>query len=305
MLDIYYRLECEIDTMSNGENTGILVLALALLLSSCDSKHERLLNPNILKSPTSFSQFETFKEDPSDNLGHVSSDETGVEEVRINEIEGSESEEDQDEFIQKKHSLKHQENLENGSTQFMPYNRPPPPPTFPPTPTDDENLVADDDFLYNPLENPYLAPWAKCGDGIVQPLEQCDLGKEENALNSTTNLIGCNIICKLPYCGNGVTESITTGTVTVTEQCDDGNNENGDGCSSTCFFERCGNGRLDPDEQCDNGTFPYGTTGTTSPCSPCCLYEACGNGVLDAHEECDDGNMINGDGCDNCITQKT
>ena len=41
-----------------------------------------------------------------------------------------------------------------------------------------------------------------------------------------------------------------------TEQCDDGNIQNGDGCSSTCVLEKsltCGNGVTDADEQCDDG----------------------------------------------------
>ena len=50
-----------------------------------------------------------------------------------------------------------------------------------------------------------------------------------------------------------------------TEDCDDGNTEDCDGCSSSCELDDC-----DP----------------------------CGDGVLDAGEECDDGNNTSGDGCD-------
>jgi cysteine-rich repeat protein len=31
------------------------------------------------------------------------------------------------------------------------------------------------------------------------------------------------------------------------EQCDDGNNKDGDGCSAICVVEECGDGILDPD----------------------------------------------------------
>jgi cysteine-rich repeat protein len=47
------------------------------------------------------------------------------------------------------------------------------------------------------------------------------------------------------------------------EECDDGNNRNGDGCSSNCKIE-------DP---------------------------VCGNGVIEFNEQCDDDNRRDGDGC--------
>lgn len=47
-------------------------------------------------------------------------------------------------------------------------------------------------------------------------------------------------------CGDGIIQG--------SEQCDDGNNVDGDGCSSSCKLESlCGNGILDPGEQCDSG----------------------------------------------------
>lgn len=65
-----------------------------------------------------------------------------------------------------------------------------------------------------------------CGDGVVDPGEQCDDG-------NTVSGDGCSSTCTIetaqPVCGNGVVE---TG-----EQCDDGNTTNGDGCSSTCKTE--------------------------------------------------------------------
>jgi cysteine-rich repeat protein len=64
----------------------------------------------------------------------------------------------------------------------------------------------------------------------------------------------------------------------------------------------CGNGVLDPGEQCD-GSPPGG-------CTPeCCLSTShwgcwprppacgCGDGVVASDEQCDDGNVQNGDGC--------
>jgi cysteine-rich repeat protein len=56
-----------------------------------------------------------------------------------------------------------------------------------------------------------------------------------------------------------------------------------------CF--RCGNGRLDPGEECDAG--PGNGTGS---CDAQCR-STCGNGVVQAPEQCDDGNRVSGDGC--------
>jgi cysteine-rich repeat protein len=57
-----------------------------------------------------------------------------------------------------------------------------------------------------------------------------------------------------PVCGDNVVE--------VPEACDDGNLDDGDGCSSLC------------------------------------LLEGCGDGVVVVPEQCDDGNVVLGDGCD-------
>ena len=67
-----------------------------------------------------------------------------------------------------------------------------------------------------------------------------------------------------PVCGDGIINQ-------ASEQCDDGNTEDGDGCSQFCQTE-------------------------VAPPDP-----FCGDGTIDPGEECDDGNTVNGDGCDsNC-----
>jgi cysteine-rich repeat protein len=70
-------------------------------------------------------------------------------------------------------------------------------------------------------------------------------------------------------CGNGVLDP--------GEQCDDGNKAAGDGCSSICQI-------------------PRGWT-CTHPGTPCTIAEVCGDAVLAASEACDDGNVYGGDGC--------
>jgi len=76
-------------------------------------------------------------------------------------------------------------------------------------------------------------------------------------------------------CGNGVLEP--------GEECDDGNIAPGDGCSATCTLEAfCGDSICGPGE-------------TNLNCPEDCAV--CGDGTLDAGEECDDGNILNFDGC--------
>lgn len=68
-------------------------------------------------------------------------------------------------------------------------------------------------------------------------------------------------------CGDGIMNGI--------EECDDGNNVNSDGCSSTCIIEQitpvCGNGVKETGEECDDGannknTCTVGPSGTCSYC---------------------------------------
>lgn len=76
------------------------------------------------------------------------------------------------------------------------------------------------------------------------------------------------------------------------EECEDGNLNDGDGCSATCGQEVCGNQRVDFGEDCDDGNAQV-----NDGCRPDCTLEVCGDGIADAWEECDDGNLLEGDGC--------
>lgn len=69
-----------------------------------------------------------------------------------------------------------------------------------------------------------------------------------------------------PYCGNG---NLDPG-----EECDDGNNVGGDGCSASCTVDSyCGDGNLDPGEGCDDGNTIDG-----DGCSAECTMEFGGEG---------------------------
>jgi len=94
----------------------------------------------------------------------------------------------------------------------------------------------------------------------------------------------------------------------------------GDGCRSDCSLieagwdcttgtcYQCGNGNVDPGEDCDDGNAQGGDgcsadCKTTEPSYNCPvagqLCEQCGNGIREANEECDDGNTVESpvDGC--------
>jgi cysteine-rich repeat protein len=144
-------------------------------------------------------------------------------------------------------------------------------------------------------------------------------------------LVSCGAVNSDPRCGDGF--------LAAGEDCDDSNNEDGDGCSADCQDEvasDCGNGVREGGEACDDGNASdtdacLGTCrnascgdnhvqasveqcddGNASPddgCSPDCNIEAsanCGDGLLDDGEVCDDDNNSDGDGCAaNCRSDET
>ncbi len=111
------------------------------------------------------------------------------------------------------------------------------------------------------------------------------------------------------------------------EQCDDGNTDNGDGCSRICQTEGnwlcpepgkpctyvgdCGSGVLTTNKVCDDGNTQSGD-GCSSDCKTVepgficrvpgrACTTRCGDGEMKGFETCDDGNTEGGDGCStNC-----
>ena len=83
-------------------------------------------------------------------------------------------------------------------------------------------------------------------------------------------------------CGNGVRDP--------GEQCDDGNRDDGDGCTNACAI--CGDGVLGAGEECDDGNHLSG-----DGCDANCTITGCGNGIVTTGETCDDGNTAAGDCC--------
>lgn len=127
-----------------------------------------------------------------------------------------------------------------------------------------------------------------CGDGVTNGGEDCDEGLPPD--NQTDE---CNFDCTTSDCPDGKPNPADG------EECDDGNNEDNDGCSNSCTInvgDLCGNGELNPpDEECDlsvPGTLP-------SECDFDCSFPDCDDSILnlESGEECEDGNTEDGDGC--------
>ena len=207
-----------------------------------------------------------------------------------------------------------------------------------------------------------------CGDGLVSGAEVCDDGNITNAdgcdndctLSCVTpadcnDMNGCTTdACTANVCSNtGTTGGACTtsggaagtcnigmcaasatcgnGTVQGTEQCDDGNAVNTDGCRTDCTFTcttanaatNCNDSNACTVDACmgtgtasrcmrtnaTNGTVCDADMmgGTRDICrAGACARTRCGDGFRDPGatptEACDDGNTSNGDGCDNDCT---
>jgi MYXO-CTERM domain-containing protein len=105
----------------------------------------------------------------------------------------------------------------------------------------DPGEVCDDGNLSNADACLNLCVPASCGDGFTQSgVEPCDDG---NGINDDDCLVGC----VAPTCGDGF--------VSKTEGCEDGKDDNTDACvSATCEVASCGDGYVFVGfEECDDG----------------------------------------------------
>jgi cysteine-rich repeat protein len=76
-----------------------------------------------------------------------------------------------------------------------------------------------------------------CGNALVDEGEQCDVPGETGVYSTTIAGRQCSTTCNFgPYCGDGILQT------SFGEECDDGNNENGDFCSAICKIEPAGSG---------------------------------------------------------------
>jgi cysteine-rich repeat protein len=140
-----------------------------------------------------------------------------------------------------------------------------------------------------------------CGDGFVSGTEQCDDG-------NTVAGDGCESDCTFsclptnPAACTPADPCQGKGTCDATKHtCTPGTplaNGTVCGAGSTCQAgvckpNACGNGTIDPGEQCD----PPNTPTCDATCHTI-VTAVCGNGVREGAEQCDDGNTTNLDGCD-------
>lgn len=140
----------------------------------------------------------------------------------------------------------------------------------------------------------------KCGDGMKTDNEGCDdsnLAEGDGCSSQCVAEAGsiCKhthkqaSACRLVVCGDGLLDASDDGT--RVEDCDDGNTEDGDGCSSACAVE--------PGARCED-TKP----GAKSTCG----LVVCGDGKIQqsadgsVQEDCDDANDQDGDGCSSSCT---
>ncbi|MEM9862204.1 MAG: DUF4215 domain-containing protein [Myxococcota bacterium] len=126
------------------------------------------------------------------------------------------------------------------------------------------------------------------------------------------------VSCEEVTCGDGTIEG--------PETCEDGNTDNGDGCSEFCVIEAgflceivddvsvcapsCGDGVLNGADECDdmNDVDGDGCTACViddgflcDDSEPSVCAPSCGDGEVNGDDECDDMNDVDGDGCTACV----
>ncbi len=121
---------------------------------------------------------------------------------------------------------------------------------------------------------------ASCGDGVIDPGEECDFGEANNDAGA------CTTACTVAECGDG---NLYEGV----EDCDDGNAANTDDCTNQCTVAVCGDGYVQEGvEACDDGNDIE-----TDECTSSCVSSLCGDGIIQGSEQCDDGNLTDTDAC--------
>jgi cysteine-rich repeat protein len=173
-----------------------------------------------------------------------------------------------------------------------------------------------------------------CGNGAEDPGELCDDGNAQYGDGCSHCQVEPGWTCpvfgqpclSMYACGNGL--------LSPGEACDDGNSVGGDGCSADCkriepgwrcrvpgkpcmqactpdaggcadqqTTAVCGNGVVEPGEECDEGNddgndtskTPHNGDGRYGGCTSACTWGTyCGDGVVNGPEACDDG-LANGD----------
>ncbi len=134
-------------------------------------------------------------------------------------------------------------------------------------------------------------PFTFTHDGRVGPLLHSLPLTDLNHDGLLDAVLSDAVFWNLGACGNG--------RIDKNEECDDGNTTSCDGCSASCKREigaLCGDGIVNAacGEECDDGA---ANSNAPDACRPTCRLARCGDGVQDTAEQCDDGNTVSCDGC--------
>jgi cysteine-rich repeat protein len=134
------------------------------------------------------------------------------------------------------------------------------------------------------------ACFAECGNGCIEPGEECDDA-------DTANGDGCDEDCAEENCWNCSTGQVTGDSIPAV--CEGGGPSQ---CEEDASCSECGNNEIEAGEQCDDGD-----TVSQDCCSPTCQYvsggSACPNGIFcDGAETCDGSGNCN-DGADPTCSQ--
>lgn len=157
------------------------------------------------------------------------------------------------------------------------------------------------------------APLPGCGTATTGPDDaSAGLGGDMATADLTVRPPEPDLVleCSPDHCGNGVVEAHCS------EQCDDKNNVNHDGCDIDCTYScadkkpcpsagQCGGTpTCQPDHTCKPGVALSDGTACGAGGHVCrstqCVPTVCGDGLVTAPEECDDANTNPADGCDSC-----
>jgi cysteine-rich repeat protein len=116
-----------------------------------------------------------------------------------------------------------------------------------------------------------------CGDGIVQPGEECDDGNDidDDACSNQCRIVSVN-------CGNNICDPGET--CDGPAQCSGGGVFTPTSCRANCSY--CGDGIVQPGEQCDDGN-QVDDDACSNTCQARMPY--CGDGIIGPGEECEPG----------------
>jgi len=145
--------------------------------------------------------------------------------------------------------------------------------------------------IADPADPPLEVPPPNCGDGRVDPDEECDDGNADDTDE-------CTSMCRRAVCGDGIVwagHEACDGSNLAGMTCEALGYEGGVLACAECALDTalcvvlCGNGRLDPGEECDDGnTLPW------DGCNGCTISEFQVNTSFDGDQMYPDAAMWDG-----------